>query len=1084
MLGTGCDDSSPSGTPGDGSVDTGPNPRMDMGPMTGPCLEDGDCADSQYCDIEDGAFSGTCRDGCRDGGCPAGQECGDDHMCRTPPCGGDGDCPTGQYCDAATMACTPGCRVGDAADCPPVGEDGRAQACNPTTHVCETLTICCGDTGCEQVHGADACAGEVLMGALSCQPDPCGTPCPGGNDDCAEDQFCNDDGRCQDGCRLEAGSCPPGQSCDPALHACLEQPCVGNDDCAGYQFCDGEAGAGICSDGCRDNAACGDGEICERGVCVRRCVDDGDCGNGQYCDPDQQACRDNCASHEDCEDNEACDFSTTRCVVGACRDDATEPGDSVADGAIEIDLGAADADGFRSGEAEGTLCGADSDFFTVRLNQGERLRVRLFFDEQENLDLRLSGPAVGDEPIEAIGFDVPEEIVFPAAGVVNNATDYTIEVFGAGGRGTAYRVQVTVAPAEAPCFPDALEQDDRYQDATVINANLERYEQRLLSLCPRRDVDWFRVPMQLNDGLRVEVVTASDEAPISIALFSRGRVEGAAGGGPNYNMVVAENRAGRVAYVLDVPANEGAFTDEDWFIRIQSSSPDGVPDYDLTVLHTGDRECQDDGYEPNDGVRTGTDLDTLPGVGQGGQVPYSDMGVEVPGPGADALFVCTFNDDYYCLDLDAGDGLEAWAVGDGVAGNLEVRIVDDRGQAQGAAGTLTGVGDMTDPARFRGAPAGRYCIVVDGQAAAQGPYQLFVRRFEIGGGECGADPELEGGNNNTPPRATRMVDVGAALGVPDRRFEYDEGVLCGPELDWYVFPVRQPRSRVCVTMDGFRNDLADLELEVFHNAPDPNPENACMSSAQCDGGAECIQGFCQAPVSRSTTTFDAELVDLTKQVVGPRNGEYLVKVSRDGMAAAAPYRVSATVTPEDAMCPEDWQERGDPNNVEAQATPLGSGQIALCDAWICENEAADWYSITVPAGEDRTIFIEFQSNVDGRLFLDYQGAPSDPEDMFSGFRRSADPVGNAQCINVRGGAQDQEVLFRVFANLVRPDGDNRVDYSVRVVPTDLSGLAPGNPAAQYHDHQGECLTLGGGDLGTCPFEDPFADGCWPFAILP
>ncbi|MEZ4465417.1 MAG: hypothetical protein R3F43_13305 [bacterium] len=143
-------------------MDTGPNPRMDMGPMTGPCLEDGDCADSQYCDIEDGAFSGTCRDGCRDGGCPAGQECGDDHMCRTPPCGGDGDCPTGQYCDAATMACTPGCRVGDAADCPPVGEDGRAQACNPTTHVCETLTICCGDTGCEQVHGADACAGEVL----------------------------------------------------------------------------------------------------------------------------------------------------------------------------------------------------------------------------------------------------------------------------------------------------------------------------------------------------------------------------------------------------------------------------------------------------------------------------------------------------------------------------------------------------------------------------------------------------------------------------------------------------------------------------------------------------------------------------------------------------------------------------------------------------------------------------------------------------------------------------------------------------------------------------------------------------------
>ena len=76
MLGTGCDDSSPSGTPGDATVDAGPDGGRDSGP-TGPCLEDGDCADSQYCDIEDGAFSGTCRDGCREGSCPTGQECGD-----------------------------------------------------------------------------------------------------------------------------------------------------------------------------------------------------------------------------------------------------------------------------------------------------------------------------------------------------------------------------------------------------------------------------------------------------------------------------------------------------------------------------------------------------------------------------------------------------------------------------------------------------------------------------------------------------------------------------------------------------------------------------------------------------------------------------------------------------------------------------------------------------------------------------------------------------------------------------------------------------------------------------------------------
>ncbi|MEZ4465420.1 MAG: hypothetical protein R3F43_13320 [bacterium] len=236
-------------------------------------------------------------------------------------------------------------------------------------------------------------------------------------------------------------------------------------------------------------------------------------------------------------------------------------------------------------------------------------------------------------------------------------------------------------------------------------------------------------------------------------------------------------------------------------------------------------------------------------------------------------------------------------------------------------------------------------------------------------------------------------------------------------------------------------------------------------------------------MSRSTTTFDAELVDLTKQVVGPRNGEYLVKVSRDGMAAAAPYRVSATVTrgrhvPRGLAGAGRSQQRrgsGDP----ARLRPDRS--VRRLDLRERGGRLVQHHGAGRRGPHDLHRVPEQRRRPPlPRL----PGRSVRSEDMFSGFRRSADPVGNAQCINVRGGAQDQEVLFRVFANLVRPDGDNRVDYSVRVVPTDLSGLAPGNPAAQYHDHQGECLTLGGGDLGTCPFEDPFADGCWPFAILP
>lgn len=1046
--------------------------RVDSGGGT-PCFGDGECPDDQFCALS--GVSGICTPGCREdaSNCDPGQVCDPaTRICATPPCDGDASCPTGQYCDMATNACTEGCRV-EGTDCPTV--DGRERACDPATHTCIDLSACCAAAGgCELVAGAADCAGgQVLEGATSCEPDPCGTPCPNGDADCGAEQFCNDDGRCQDGCRLEVGSCPE-QSCDPNTNTCIDQACATDEDCPNrFQFCDD----GACLDGCRENADCNqaNSETCVDGACVPRCdpMANG-CGANRYCDAELLICRDECGDHDDCEAGEACNFETNQCEAGACRDDRTEPGDDLVDGAVAIELGNRDVDGFRFGEGTGTLCGGDSDFFSVRLEQGERIRVRLVFDDAENLDVTLTGDAI-DDPIVAATQNVPEQIIYPPAGVVENATTYFIEVRGAGGRaGTAYTVEVTVAPAEQPCFPDRLDEagDDTFQTANQIGG-LQRYEQRLLSICPRNDEDWFTLPLSLNDGLRVEVVTGANEEDLIIELYSQTRVGGIGGGGPNHQDVVAEQRAGQVAYVIDLAQDSGSFSNEPWFIRIKSSDPGGFPDYDLTVVRQS-RECIDDGFEDNDGIADGTDLDGLAGVGQAGEVPYTDEGIEVPGPANSPLFICTFDDDYYCFDLDAQDGFEAWAVGDGVAGDLEVRIVDDRGQALGEGGTLTLPNAPIDPARARGVQQGRHCAVVDGLAAAQGPYRLFVRRFS-------AENICEmPDNNNVAARATPLEDVGG--NVRGQRFEYQAGAVCGDELDWYSFPVAQGRSRLCVTMDGFRNDFADLELEVFRDAPDNNPDNRCMSSAQCDGGAECIQGFCQAPISRSTTLFDAELVDLNKQIV--RNGGYLVKVSTDGAADGAAYRVAATVTPEEALCPEDWQERGDPNNDRQTATPLGSGQIAICDSWLCEGEGADWYSVTVPAGQDRTVFIEFQSNVDGRLFLDYEGPSADPDDMFGGFRRSEDPVGNAQCINIRGGAEDNEVLIRVFDNLVRPDGDTRVDYNLRIVPTDMSGLAPGNPNSQYMDHQGECLTLGGGELGTCPFENPFAAGCWPFVELP
>ena len=158
------------------------------------------------------------------------------------------------------------------------------------------------------------------------------------------------------------------------------------------------------------------------------------------------------------------------------------------------------------------------------------------------------------------------------------------------------------------------------------------------------------------------------------------------------------------------------------------------------------------------------------------------------------------------------------------------------------------------------------------------------------------------------------------------------------------------------------------------------------------------------------------------------------------------HRLTATVIPDESPCPADWRERDRPNDEVESATPLGADPVGLCDAWICEGGDSDWYRITVPAGQDRAVYIRFRNQEDGRLFLDYQGPPLDPADVFSGFRRSDAAETDVQCIHIQGGSQDHDVFVRVFENLQRPDGDPRIDYTLQVLPTTLAAREEGSCA--------------------------------------
>ena len=160
-----------------------------------------------------------------------------------------------------------------------------------------------------------------------------------------------------------------------------------------------------------------------------------------------------------------------------------------------------------------------------------------------------------------------------------------------------------------------------------------------------------------------------------------------------------------------------------------------------------------------------------------------------------------------------------------------------------------------------------------------------------------------------------------------------------------------------------------------------------------------------------------------------------------------------------------------------------SGSVGLCDTWVCNNGAGnydeDWYQITVPAQEDRTVIISFGSETDGSLHLYYYGETetSMGGDVVMGSRT---PRYNYQCLNINGGSTDKDLEFGVTSvfNFV-DDGDERIDYSLRVVPTDLSV----NP-------DGECGRFGANEFSACEANDPgqedfnLAEECWPTIYLP
>ena len=662
-----------------------------------------------------------------------------------------------------------------------------------------------------------------------------------------------------------------------------------------------------------------------------------------------------------------------------------------------------------------------------------------------------------------------------------------------------YRIDVAVADATASCFPDARELgagDDIRSNGTEIPVLGLRSEYSVTGTSCGNDTDWFKINLNPNDGLQLDLrKDAGDDLDLFLIAANQNVASPLASTDDPNSLPFAEALDGNAF----LPGGE-------WHIGVKTQDG-GTSAYTLDVVHFPSNPCA--------GVDQG---DTIPDAAM--ISPLLDMVQEVGASLGQNTQICNEGArgdvDYFCFDVDEGERLDAWlftAEETAQPGEVAVQFTDGDGALLGSEALSTRDSETPAKARYIGTESGTYCARVSGVNGGDGNYRLFINRVSNSGGQCALDIAEEFGRNDRGSSATVLTAQADAPG----HYQFNEGYICDlmrSDEDWYRFNVPENRSSICVLAQGFNGDRADVDLSVYASAEQEPINCAAQGQLTCDtfvdpvtgmmGAGACVpdttsgdnQSYCTASKARSISLYDFEMVHIGRGETADVDGDFFVRVThRD--ESEGPYTLSVNVNPNADVCADDGNEI---NNTSETAKFLGSAQTALCDSWVCSDErratAGDWFEIEVPAGQDRTVLIDFSQN-EGRLEMNAQGAHRmgpDGEVLFdmnsgegSGDASSFFRSGGRQCMLIKGGAMTQPVQFQVFAaSIGRPialPGNNRVDYAIRVLPTNLDNDAAGAcNLGRENAPRAACglwETWLSGSLGRAQPDD-----CWPVIALP
>ena len=936
--------------------------------IDGDCTADADCGPGYNC------VEHRCQSLCRDVECPTGQACqSETGECAAMTCTVDGTdcagaatCPEGLFCDPLAGGCTecpPGffCNIHQCValnpDCRAHSDCGAGERCNPETERCEPYPDSCQTD-------ADCTPQYCNLYSHTCQREPF-------TGECATDAECQQ-------------AFGPDYYCHPRLHNCVlplpEDGCYDTPDCDDPDLvCDLKTNT--CAPRgtvCGVDADCDPEEVCVNGVCVFQCQvsceTEAECAAGEVC---RNGC---CLEDKTCSDDWDC-TAPEECIDGWCQeplpclaDDDFEDNDSGA-AATDLPLPAQDSTDVYPGRY---ICPQDDDWYAVDVPAGASLTVTILFpDANGDLDMKLYDDPAGGSAIDSSTGVADSETVGATAAA---DTTYYVKVYGWAGAENGYDLELTHGEggSSACANDDAFEQNDDWQTASplALPAVGDTASHPNLIICAGDD-DWYAVDVPAGGELTARILFTDAQGDLDLKLYRD----------PTGSSVDSSTSVGDSEQVADATA-----VDRTYYIYVYGYGDAGnVYSLELEHAQTGVNPCSpDDGHEENDAAFNATPI-RLPPEGEAEVRPD--------------LILCPGDEDWFAVEVPAGEALEARIKFDHDQGDLELELLDAQ---LDLVDSSSGAGDGE--------------IVRIEQVGADAVF--YVRIYGSGG--AGADYQLEirnpGGvvvdcsDGGYEPNDDAAAATGLAAGSHPGLF------VCNtqpPDEDWYAVDLLAG-ERLHARIDF---DAADGDLDLY------------LYDA---GGANELD-------SSTSGYADSEQVD------GPRlaaDTQLLVQVVGSGLSRDVGYDLTLTVDP-----PVDCSDGGyEPNDDAADATPLPAGVYPSLN--ICQGppQDEDWYRVAAAAGERLSAAIHFDQDegdldlylydASGSTELDSSTAYYADDEAVSGPRAAAD---TSYLVRVLGASLDDDTTYALTVELEALDcsdgGDEPNDAPAEATPL-AAGLYP------------------------------------------